>query len=106
MDVRAAVASDADEVVRLATIMFESMGVPTGSAWSEAASRQVTERLGDDLAVFVVDHPDHADRLVASTAGTVSHRLPGRPTRAASPGTSSGCASIPTTAATGWPARS
>jgi len=77
MDVRAAVASDADEVVRLAAIMFESMGVATSGAWAEAGARQVTQRLGDDLAVFVVEHPEHTDTLIASAAGTVSRRLPG-----------------------------
>jgi len=77
MEVRAAVASDADEVVRLAAIMFESMGVDPAGTWADAGVRQVTERLGADLAVFVVDHPNGAGRLVASAAGTVAQRLPG-----------------------------
>jgi hypothetical protein len=58
MDARPARPIDAAEIVRLASVMFESMGVDaTASDWLEAALRNVQERLDDDLAVFVVDDP-------------------------------------------------
>jgi GNAT superfamily N-acetyltransferase len=77
MDARPARRTDAAEIVRLAGIMFESMGVDaTASDWLEAAIRNVEERLDDDLAVFVVDDPQVSGRLIASAAGTIAQRLP------------------------------
>jgi len=67
--------------VRLAELMFR--GVPgndlpetTWVTWRAAATRAMDERLGDDLAVFVVDHPEGGGRLVACGAGVVVPRLP------------------------------
>jgi len=77
MDVRSAVAADADEVVRLAGLMFATMGLESGGVWAEEGARHVATRLGEDLAVYVVDHPDGAGRLVASAAGSIAPRLPG-----------------------------
>lgn len=77
METRPAEVEDAAEVVRLAAMMFESMGMDTSDpAWHEEGRRHVHERLGQDLAVFVVDHPLAPGRLVASAAGTVARRLP------------------------------
>jgi GNAT superfamily N-acetyltransferase len=77
MDARPARPIDAPEVVRLASVMFESMGVDaTSSDWLEPALRNVRERLDDDLAVFVVDDPLVSGRLIASAAGTIAQRLP------------------------------
>jgi GNAT superfamily N-acetyltransferase len=77
MRARPAKASDAAEVVRLATAMFESMGADlSDQGWVTAAVMAVDERLGRDLAVFVVDHPSEEHRLVASAAGTINRRLP------------------------------
>jgi GNAT superfamily N-acetyltransferase len=77
MDARPARQIDAPEIVRLAGVMFESMGVDaTASDWFEAALRNVQERLDQDLAVFVVDDPMVCGRLVASAAGTIAQRLP------------------------------
>jgi GNAT superfamily N-acetyltransferase len=74
--VRAATAADADEVVRLAVMMFESMGMDASSAaWQDAARRHVEERLGRDVAIFVVDDPGDR-RLAAVAAGTIVERLP------------------------------
>jgi GNAT superfamily N-acetyltransferase len=57
--------------------MFESMGTDTTDrTWERSGKAQVAERLGGDLAVFVVDHPEEAGRLVACAAGTVAKRLP------------------------------
>ena len=74
---RPATRDDIDEVVRLAALMFESMGLDaTDPDWLAAARAVASERLGTDLAVFVVDHPTEQGRLVASAAGSVVRRLP------------------------------
>ena len=76
MPVRAATVDDAAEVVRLAAVMYASMGLDVSDpAWMRAAEGAFRSRLGDDLAAFVVDHPGGA-RLAASGAGTISRRLP------------------------------
>jgi GNAT superfamily N-acetyltransferase len=78
MDVRAATADDAREVVRLGRLMFEAMGIDaSGEEWQREGERHVRQRLGRDLAVFVAAHPEIPNRLVASAAGTIAARLPG-----------------------------
>src|SRR5579859_5053888 len=77
MEARPAVANDAGEIVRLARLMFESMGIDLSDAtWEEEGRRQVRERIGGDVAVFVVDDPIRPGRLVASAAGVITRRLP------------------------------
>jgi len=77
MDVRMAVPEDAAELVRLAALMFESMGVDARDpAWRAEAERQAESRLGRDLVAFVIDHPDRPGGLACSAAGTVADRLP------------------------------
>lgn len=74
---RPATRDDIDEVVRLAAVMFESMGVDaTAGAWREAGAAALRERLGIDLHAVVVDHPEHAGQLVASGVGTILRRMP------------------------------
>ena len=74
---RAATVADIPEIVRLAGVMFASMGVAGDDpGWGRAGAEIVEARLGDDLAVFVVDHPSSAG-LAASAAGTIARRLPG-----------------------------
>ena len=76
VEARFARLEEAGEVVRLARVMFESMGHDASDAeWQREGERHVQERLGADLAVLVVEHPD-GGRLVSSAAGTVAHRLP------------------------------
>ena len=76
MTARAATKDDVDEVVRLAALMYASMGHDVSSrAWIDAAREHFVSRLGGDLAVFVVDHPARSG-LAASAAGTLSTRLP------------------------------
>jgi GNAT superfamily N-acetyltransferase len=73
---RAATETDVDEVVRLAASMYASIGQDvTKPDWHRAARDHFLSRLGRDLAVFVVDHPDRPG-LAASAAGTVASRLP------------------------------
>jgi GNAT superfamily N-acetyltransferase len=82
VEARAAMIGDASEVVRLAAVMYGSMGIDANvPAWVETATEMFRSRLGRDLAAFVVDHPD-GEGLAASCAGTIAHRLPGpnRPT--------------------------
>jgi ribosomal protein S18 acetylase RimI-like enzyme len=74
---RLATASDADEMVRLACVMFLSMGMPEPDrVWREGARAHIARRVGDDVIGAVVDHPSVPRRLVASAAATVATRLP------------------------------
>ena len=76
--VREAGGSDIPELIRLAEVMFSSVGVDADRAgWRDHAARVLAERLGsDDLAAFVVED-DESGRLVACGAATVAQRLPG-----------------------------
>lgn len=78
MNARFATIEDSSEIVRLATLLFESMGLSTACEphWRGEGERHVRTRLGKDLAVFVVDDPQRTGRLAASAAGTVLQRLP------------------------------
>src|ERR1700730_17478261 len=81
MAVRSATSNDAAEVVRLAGVMFEAMGVDaSGDEWQASAERHLHQRLGRDVAVFVAGEPGArpgpGGRLVAAGAGTVAQRLP------------------------------
>ena len=76
MTARLATAADADEMVRLACVMFASMGVPEpGEHWRAGARAHIAGRLGDDAIGVVADHPSEPGRLVASAAATVCTRL-------------------------------
>jgi ribosomal protein S18 acetylase RimI-like enzyme len=74
---RLATAADAPAAVRLALVMFASMGLPDpGDEWRANATAQFAQRVGTDLTGAVVDHPTLAGRLIASGAATLSTRLP------------------------------
>lgn len=77
LKIRPATSGDVDEVVRLAALMFASMGLDVDGPWLKEARDQFVDRLGRDATAFVVDHPIRVGRLVASGAGTISRRLPG-----------------------------
>lgn len=83
MEVRAARLDDASEVVRLAGLMYESMGVPAGPDWSVRAEEQYRARLGQDLVAYVVDDPERPGGLCASGCGVIQPRLvsPSNPLR-------------------------
>ena len=73
---RPATPADIPEVVRLAAVMFTSMGMDaTGATWRANAAAHARDRLGHDLAIFVVDG-DEPRALAASAAGTIANRLP------------------------------
>ena len=69
--------ADTAEVVRLAGVMFGSMGHQVTDEWRRAAEAAFRRRLGHDMAAFVVDRPDRRPGLAASGAGVVATRLPG-----------------------------
>jgi GNAT superfamily N-acetyltransferase len=76
--VRPGVAADTAEVLRLATLMYESIGIDaSGADWRRVATEHLSERLGQDAAIFVVDHPTDTGRLIATGAGSIARRLPG-----------------------------
>jgi hypothetical protein len=56
MEARPAVANDADEIVRLARLMFESMGIDLADAtWEEEGRRHVRERVGGERQPTVLE---------------------------------------------------
>ncbi len=74
---RLATAGDAAEVVRLASVMFVSMGMDDpGEEWRAMAVAHFASRVGVDAVAAVVDHPTIATEIIASGAATVSTRLP------------------------------
>ncbi|MFD7895642.1 GNAT family N-acetyltransferase [Streptomyces sp. NPDC059743] len=83
---RRAVPEDAEELVRLRQIMFDSLHRPdTGTGWQPAAVEVLRTRLAEPdatLAAFVVDRPGRPGELAACATGTVEYRLggPGNPT--------------------------
>lgn len=79
MQPRLATPADAREVVRLAAMMYSSMGLDaTGAEWRENAQKIMAERLGgDEVVVFVVDDPATPGALAASGGAAVIQRLPG-----------------------------
>ena len=76
MRARLATAADAEEVARLAALMYASMGLRTSADWLARAAAEFAHRQGDDLVAFVVDRPDRRGGLSASGAGMIARRLP------------------------------
>jgi GNAT superfamily N-acetyltransferase len=84
---RPATTADTGEVIRLAALMYEAMGLDTtGLAWRQAAAAALANRLGGDTCVLVADDPDRAGRLAATGAGVITTRLPGPANPAATVG--------------------
>jgi GNAT superfamily N-acetyltransferase len=75
--------TDVPELVRLRSVMFESMNVDTfQTAWREPCRAHLEERLGDGTLIGeVVDRPD-ATGLAASALAELSRKIPApsRPT--------------------------
>jgi GNAT superfamily N-acetyltransferase len=75
---RRALLDDADEVIRLAALMYEAMGIDaSGTTWRLMAADQLRRRLGDGVMVLVVDDPTCPGRLASTGAGSIATRLPG-----------------------------
>lgn len=75
---RHATRDDVGEVVRLARLMYEEMGLDAADErWQLVARRSVERRLGQDVAVVVVDDPTAVGRLAACGAASIATRLPG-----------------------------
>jgi GNAT superfamily N-acetyltransferase len=74
--VRSARPDDAADVIRLASIMYESMGLdPSEPAWRDQAERMIRERAGsENFAVFVAEDDG---RVVACGGVTLATRFPG-----------------------------
>ena len=82
---RPATKDDAGEIVRLATLMYESMQIDaTGLCWRENAFNALETRLGVDAYAYVVENPEAPGRLVASgepqrcRSGCLVRAIPGR----------------------------
>jgi len=79
--VRSARRSDAREVVRLAELMYRSLGLALDEdgwkRWRSSATQAVLARLDADLTVVVAEDPAEPSHLVACGAGTIVPRLPG-----------------------------
>lgn len=74
MSARPAQVEDAPEVVRLAGLMFTSIGFEIPDWWVQVAREEFVKRLGRDVGTYVVDRP--AGGLVASGCAVLSERLP------------------------------
>jgi GNAT superfamily N-acetyltransferase len=79
MEPRLATPTDTLELLRLAAMMYESMGLDaSGEEWRENATTLLAERLGgDEVVVFAVDDPSVPGRLVACGGAAIIQRLPG-----------------------------
>jgi len=74
---RLATADDAAQVVRLACVMFMSMGQPEPDAeWKAMAGERFADRVGDDVIAAVVEHPTITGTLIASGAAVIATNLP------------------------------
>ncbi len=81
MFLRPARPDDADEVVRLAEMMYRSLGLhldeEVWERWRTSALHSVQTRLGPDLTVVVVEDPAEPGHVLACGAGVISLRPPG-----------------------------
>jgi GNAT superfamily N-acetyltransferase len=72
---------DADEVARLAEMMYRALPLhldeEVWERWRSSAVHTVQTRLGPDLAVIVAEDPAVPGHLLACGAGVISPRLPG-----------------------------
>ncbi len=68
---------DAAEVVRLAGLMSESMGIdPSHGSWAKRGENAVKNHVAAEVAVFVTDHPDLDGRFATCAAAVMAERLP------------------------------
>lgn len=73
---RPATLEDLPEVIRLAAIMYGSMGLPPTESWRKGVEEATGPRLADpDLRILVIDGTARG-RLAACGGATIAHRLP------------------------------
>ncbi len=71
-----ALVSDVDEVIRLASLMYQAMGVDaSGKDGRRGAAGHPRRRLGDDVMAFVVGRPDLFWLPGRHRAGSIAARL-------------------------------
>lgn len=75
LSVRAATAADLDQLLDIAELMYADMGLATTPQWRAAAGEQLRQRLGDDLAGFLVEGPNGL--AVSGGIGVITVRMPG-----------------------------
>ena len=78
MEARQAGPDDTAEVIRLAQLMFDSLGI-TGDnvSWREQADARFRQGLSEGtVAAFVVDAPGASGRFIAGGAVSITQRLP------------------------------
>ena len=78
MEARLAKPDDAAEVLRLAQVMFDALGIIGDNVgWREQADARFRQGLQEGtVAVVVVDDPEDPGTLVASGAVSITQRLP------------------------------
>jgi GNAT superfamily N-acetyltransferase len=78
MDARTATVRDTEELLRLATVMFEAVGADASHDDWRVNGRLRLEAGFDagTVAAFVVDHPTIGGRAVAGAAVTIDQHLP------------------------------
>jgi len=79
MQPRFATPQDSPELIRLATTMYESMGLDaSGRAWRERSTKLLAARLGgDELVMFAIDDPERPGALAACGGAAIIQRVPG-----------------------------
>ncbi len=78
MTVRPATAADTEDLLRLAALMFESVGLDaSGTDWRIAGRERLARGLADgSVAAFVADDPAAPGHCVASACVSLQSRLP------------------------------
>ncbi len=78
MEARRATLADTDELIRLAKVMLEAVGLGSeDTAWEIEARNRLDSGFADEsVAAFVVDHPSMGGRCVASAAVGLQPQLP------------------------------
>jgi len=76
MEARFARHGDTPEIIRLAALMYDSIGLDgSDPTWIAQAEEQFRSRLGSDVQAAVIDDPG-SEGLVASGAAVLADRLP------------------------------
>ncbi|MEP6624243.1 MAG: hypothetical protein ABJC79_07355 [Acidimicrobiia bacterium] len=103
MEARRATLADTDELIRLAKVMLDAVGLGSeDTAWEIEARNRLDSGFADEsVAAFVVDHPSMGGRCVASAAVSLQPQLPIPGNPAASWRTCNGWPRIPSSVVTG-----